>query len=173
MQYRQFEEALVRTFSIKEANLGAFRARLRHLRRLGIPNIPRHGSGNTATYRIEDVFSAFVALALQTLGSNPTVSAMIARVATQFVERLISEKEELFLIVTNFPEPDPENIGETPVPPPGVQRFCWINNPIGGSTYACIVSGAAEAGKFATHVNTVASSIINLSERFKALSKDA
>jgi hypothetical protein len=173
MQYGQFEEALIRMFSINETNLGAFRARLRHLRKLNIPDVPKRGSGNTATYRVEDLFSTFVALALQTLGTNPTVSAVIARFAARYPERLRSEDEELFLIVTNVPNPDPENIVDTVWPPPGVLRFCWIKNSINATTFACIVSGAAGVGKFATHADTVASAVINLSQRFKALPKDA
>jgi hypothetical protein len=97
MQYRQFEEALVQMFSIREASLGAFRARLRHLRKLGIPNIPKRGSGNTFIYRVEDLFTTFVALALQTLGSTPTISAMIANATARWLRRLTFEKEDIFV----------------------------------------------------------------------------
>jgi hypothetical protein len=169
MQYWQFEEALVRKFSIQEANLSAFRARLRHLRSLGIPKVPKHGSGNTVIYRKQDLFSTFVALALQTIGSSPAVSAKIAKLAAEYVERLKSEKEELFLIVTNVPE----NIGKSPKPPPGVESWSFINNALGGTILACIVSGETEAGKFATHVNPVASSVINLSARLRELPNEA
>src|SRR5262249_298032 len=106
---------------------------------------------------------------LQTLGSSPAVSALIAKAAAQYVERLRSEKEELFLIVTNVPE----NTRDTPEPPPGVQSWSWINNAFGGTTLACIVSGATQPGKFATHVKTVASSVINLSARFRELPNEA
>jgi hypothetical protein len=117
---------------------------------------------------MEDLFSTFVALALQTLGSNPTVSALIARFAAQHLERLRSEKEELFLIVTNVPNLQPDST----IPLPCTLRFCWIKNSINATTFACIVSGAAEVGRFATHANIVASSVINLSQRFKALPKE-
>jgi hypothetical protein len=171
MQYAQFEEALAQMFSIREANLGAFRARLRHLRKLGIPNIPRRGSGNTLAYRREDLFSTYIALALQALGSSPTVAALIARLTARHLQRLRSWEEELFLIVTNVPDPTPKNIGDTIMPPPGAQSISWIDNPFGGSTIACVVSGAAEAGRFVTSAKAVASSVINLSENFKALPK--
>jgi hypothetical protein len=168
MQYGQFEEALVRMFSIDETNLNAFRARLRHLRDLRIPNIPKRGSGNTFSYRREDLLVTFVALALQTLGSTPTISAIIAAgVARQF--HWLQGEKDVFLVVANIPE----SIEDTPRIMPGVRGSGWINNPFGGSTFTCIVVGAAEAGNFVTSTKTIASSVINLSERFRALPKDA
>ena len=172
MQYGQFEEALVQMFAIRETNLGAFRARLRHLRSLGIPKIPKRGSGNTAIYRMEDLLATFVALALQTLGSTPTISAEIAKFAAQYFEKLRSKDEEIFLVVTNTSDPNPEIIRKLTKSPPSVKSMFWTMNPLGGDTYAFIVLGAAEAGRFATNAKAVASSVINLSERFKALPKE-
>jgi hypothetical protein len=173
MQYGQFEEALVQMLGINEGSLGAFRARLRHLRNLGIPNVPKRGSGNAVAYGRGDLFTTFVALALQALGCAPTVSALIANFAARQVHWLGSVKEDLFLIVANFPEPTPDNIGDTPGIQPGVLGFSWIKNQLGGSTFACVVLGAAKAGKIATNTKTISSSVINLSEHFKALPKDA
>jgi hypothetical protein len=171
MQYGQFEEALVQMFSIREASLGAFRARLRHLRKLGIPNIPKRGSGNTVIYKVEDLFSTFVALALQTLGSTPAISAVIANAAARYFKRLGFEEEDIFLVVMNLPEPTAENIGDLTTPP-GVQTMCWMKNPLGGDTFACVILGAEKAGRFVTGAKTVASSVINLSEHFKALPRE-
>jgi hypothetical protein len=84
-------------FSIGEANLSAFRARLRHLRSLGIPNIPKHGSGRTAIYRRKDLVVTFVALALQTLGSAPTISAKIATFSARYFEKLKSREEDMII----------------------------------------------------------------------------
>src|SRR6266404_990190 len=145
MQYRQFEEALVQMFSIREASLGAFRARLRHLRSLGIPKIPKRGSGNTAIYRMEDLLTTFVALALQTLGSTPTISAEIAKFAAQYFEKLRSKEEEIFLVVTNVSDPKPEITARLTKSPPSVKSMFWTMNPLGGDTFAFIVLGAAEA----------------------------
>jgi hypothetical protein len=168
MQYGQFEEALIQMFSIREDSLGAFRARLRHLRRLGIPNIPKRGSGNIANYGAEDLFTTFVALALQTLGSAPAVSVPIAYAAARYFATLGLVKDDIFLIVMNLPELTPENIGDF-TPPPGVGTMCWLKNPLGGDTFACVMLGAEKAGKFVTGTKTVASSVINLSEHFRAL----
>jgi hypothetical protein len=171
MQYRQFEEALVQMFSIREASLGAFRARLRHLRKLGIPNIPKRGSGNTFIYRVEDIFTTFVALALQTLGSTPIISALIANSAARWFKRLGFEQEDIFLVVMNLPDPTPENIGDLTLPL-GLQTMCWIKNPLGGDTFACVMHGPEKVGRFVTTTKTVASSVINLSAHFKALPKE-
>ncbi len=56
--------------------------------------------------------------------------------------------------------------------PPGIKSMFYTINPLGGDTFAFIVVGAAEAGRFATNAKVLASSMINLSERFSALPKD-
>lgn len=173
MQYGQFEEALVEMFSIGEANLSAFRARLRHLRSLGIPNIPKHGSGRTAIYRRKDLVVTFVALALQTLGSAPTISAKIATFSARYFEKLKSREEDTFLVVMHTSEARSEFIGWLMKSAPTVERASWTVNSLGGDTYAFFVLGAAEAGRLATNAKAVASSIINLSERFKAFPSKA
>jgi len=183
MQYGQFEKALAEVFSIKESNLGAFRARLRHLRNLGVPEIPKRGSGNTAIYKTEDLLATFVALALQTLGSTPTISAEIAKFAIQHFGKLRSQDEEIFLVVTNASEErvpskgkrvpsNPDNLVRLKAPP-GVRSMFLTTNPLGGDTLAFIIVGAEEAGKFATNARVLASSMINLSARFEALPGDA
>ncbi len=175
MQYGQFEETLVRMFAIKKNNLGAFRARLRHLRSLGVPKVPKRGSGNTAIYKTEDLLATFVALALQTLGSTPTVSAEIAKFAAQYFDKLRSQDEEIFLVVTNTSDQarssKPEYVQRLKATP-GIKSMFYTINPLGGYTFAFIVVGAAEAGRFATNAKVLASSMINLSERFSALPKD-
>lgn len=172
MQYRQFEEALVAMFSITKPGLGAFRARLRHLRELRIPNVPKHGSGNAVNYTREHLFTTSIALALQTLGFGPIVSALVAQHAARQAHWL-GEEKEAFLIVANFPAPTPSEMRDTPdFHQLGIRSFSWINNQVGGKTLACVVVGAAEAGAVATSTKTIACSLIYLSERLKALPSD-
>jgi hypothetical protein len=170
MQYRQFEEALIGMFSIDETNLGAFRARLRHLRNLGVPNIPKRGSGNALSYSQNDLFTTSVALALQMHGFAPATSAILAKSAAGHLYLL--EQREVFLIVANLPKLTPANIEDTPGIRPGILGFSWIKNQFGGDTYACIVLGAPAAGQVVTSTKSIACSLINLSERFRALPKD-
>jgi hypothetical protein len=172
MQYREFEKVLVETFSIDEASMGAFRARLRHLRNLGTPNIPKRGSGNAVNYRREHLFTTSIALALQTLGLAPVVSALVAQHAARQAHLLGSGKDA-FLIVANFPAPKRGEMSDTPgFNQIGFRSSTWINNQFGGQTFACIVMGAEEAGKIATSTKTIACSLINLSERLKTLPGD-
>jgi hypothetical protein len=173
MQYGQFEKILIQTFTINERDLGAFRARLRHLRSLGIPNIPKRGSGNTAIYRMEDLLAASVALALQALGSTPKISAEIAKFAAQNFEKLKSRHDDIFLVVTITTAPNTESSGKTVKSPPSIESGFFTNNsPLRGNTFAFIIIGAAQAGGFATNAKVVASSVINLSQRVKALTNE-
>jgi hypothetical protein len=171
MQYGQFEKALVQTFAVGEANLDAFRARLRHLRNLGIPKIPKQGSGITAIYRMEDLFSTFIALALQTLGSGPARSAQIATFSVRNFKKLKSSKQDSFLVVMHTSETREEFVGRLLKSAPTVERALPTVNALGGDTYAIIVLGAADASRLATDAKAIASSMINLSERFRALPK--
>jgi hypothetical protein len=166
MQRKEFEDALIHMLGISEAGRGAFLGRLRHLGTLGIPNVPKRGSGNAVAYKKEDLFTTLIALALHTLGFAPTTSAMIAGQAARNLYLLGGEKD-VFLIVANIPHSaDPPGIEL------GVRGFMWLKSRSGGDTYSCIVIGADEAGKIATGTKTVACSVINLSERFKALPND-
>jgi hypothetical protein len=156
-------------FSIGEPNLNAFRARIRHLRTLGIPDIPKRGSGHTAIYKPNDLAVTFVALALQALGSAPMISAQIAKFAARHFRKLTSGDEDTYLVVMHTSEARSEFIGWLIKSAPDVERASWTVNSLGGDTYAFIVLGATEVGRLATSTKAVASSIINLSERFRAL----
>jgi len=163
VQRKEFEEALIRMLGISEAGLGAFRGRLRHLQTLGIPSVPRRGSGNAVTYKKVDLFTTLVALALHSLGFAPTTAAIIAGQAARNVY-LLGGEDEVFLIVANI-----TRWADTPGTDLGVRGFSWLKNNSGGDTYSCIVVGADNAGRIVTKTKTVACSVINLSERFKAL----
>jgi len=170
MQYRQFEEALVGMFSIHDSDLGAFRARLRHLRNLGVPNIPKAGSGHAHSYSQGDLFATSIALALHMLGFAPAISALIAKKAGGQIY-LFGGTKEVFLIVANVPE---RALGNDFLEiQPGVMGFSWIKSRLGNDVYAAIVLGAVETGKIVISAKTIACSVINLTERYKALPPDA
>lgn len=174
MQYREFEQVLVEMFSVDETYLSAFRARLRHLRKLGVPNVPKRGSGNASSYSQGHLFITAIALTVETLGYTPTTSALIAAQAGRQLDRIANEKQEVFLILANQPPLSPENIlDDPPTMQPGVRGVSWINQHFGGQTVSFIVVGAAEAGKFVTTGKTIAVSVINLSQGLKALPKVA
>jgi hypothetical protein len=184
MQYSQFEKILADTFSIKEKGLGAFRARLRHLRNLGVPDIPKRGSGNTVVYKTADLLTALIALELQALGSAPAVSAELATFARDYFDLVEWSDADVFLLATNVPggELIEDRVKGAPLkfekPPAGsakvkVRRgatgFRFIKNPFGGHTQALVVIGAQEAGDLVTKATVLGSSLINLSQHFRAL----
>jgi hypothetical protein len=162
MHYRQFEKILIDVFSIDDSALGAFRARLRHLRTLGVPNTPKRGSGNPTSYRRVDLFMTSIALALETLGMTPTISALISKKAAEHVQS--AEETELFLVVASLSHSD----FDTPVPMPGMLRFGWLNTEL-GQTFSCVVEGAQKTKTIATSFKTAACVVMNLSEKLKAL----
>jgi len=58
--------------------MAAFRAKLRHLRNLGVPPIARPGSGRQVAYQQSDVYRILVALELEILGFTPKTAASAA-----------------------------------------------------------------------------------------------
>jgi hypothetical protein len=172
MRFAQFEEALIQLFSIKESHLGAFRGRLRHLRSLGIPIVAKRGSGNTAVYKSKDLVVTFVALALQALGSTPTVSAQIATFSARYFEKPRPGGKDTFLIVMHTLATRAEFVNWMIKTAPTVESSSLTMNTFGEETYAFFALGVAEAGKFVTGPKVIASAVINLSEHFKKLPKE-
>jgi hypothetical protein len=77
-KYRQVEAALAALFDVDDKRFGAFKARVRHLRNLGIPTIPKAGSGTHAQYSRLNAFEMALTLELQHLGKSPRRSAELA-----------------------------------------------------------------------------------------------
>jgi hypothetical protein len=188
MQYSQFEKILADTFSIKEKGLGAFRARLRHLRNLGVPDIPKRGSGNTVIYKTADLLTALVALELQAIGWAPAVSAELATFARVYFDLVEWSDADVFLLATNVPggELIEDRVRTKPSkfekPPSGsakvtlrrgITGYMSLRNTVGGSFQALVVVGSEEAGKIVTEKNVLGSWLINLSMHFRALPKES
>jgi hypothetical protein len=70
-RYGQIESALIGVCSVPPEGVGAFRARLRHLRSLGIPKIEKVGSGAWAQFSFADAVTMRLALELSNLGVKP------------------------------------------------------------------------------------------------------
>lgn len=64
MRYSQVERALADALAIAPGAMGAFRARLQHLRNLGVPAVERPGYGRAVEYRRTHVIQMLVALEL-------------------------------------------------------------------------------------------------------------
>jgi hypothetical protein len=85
LRYRHTEAALAEVMNIKPHKMGAFRARLRHLRNIGVPQLPNPGSGQPIAYSRRQALELLIALELEKLGQAPkTVAMLAATIVRQF-----------------------------------------------------------------------------------------
>jgi hypothetical protein len=78
-QYKHVEQALAETIGINTSELPAFRARLRHLRNLGLLTKSNPGSGKTIRYTENDILEVLLALEAQLLGLPPRLAVSFVR----------------------------------------------------------------------------------------------
>ena len=74
-QYKDLELAMARNFKVNMQDLPAFRARIRHLRNLGVPKHKKPGSGQKISYSRADAIQLLIALEAELLGLPPKVAA--------------------------------------------------------------------------------------------------
>jgi hypothetical protein len=74
-RYRHIEKALATVFNVTEPQLGAFRARLRHLRNLGVPRTDKVGSGNSISYSRDNALELLFTLEMEALNVPPRTAA--------------------------------------------------------------------------------------------------
>ncbi len=77
-RYGEVEQALVEQFRVAPDRLGAFRARIRHFRTLGVPSVEKVGSGSKGEYSRLHVVQLSLALRLGEMGVAPRMAAAIA-----------------------------------------------------------------------------------------------
>jgi hypothetical protein len=101
LQFRHVENALVRLFAVDDSCLGAFKARMRHLRNLGVPNIAKPGSGERVEYTREGVVGLALALELERLGRPPREAAWLAMAWASDPEVILAatSRAPLYLII--------------------------------------------------------------------------
>jgi hypothetical protein len=71
LRYRDVEAALARVFAIDEDQIAALRARIRHLRNIGVPDLPKVGTGTQITYTRAHAIELMFALHLAQFGVAP------------------------------------------------------------------------------------------------------
>ena len=98
-RYAHAEKALRMLLKITSGEMGAFKARIRHLRKLGVPNLPASGSGRKISYSREDVFMIAVALRLQDLRMPPSVAVKGAHAALSKAERIRTGGSKFLLLM--------------------------------------------------------------------------
>src|SRR5262245_53269509 len=79
LRYGHVELALAGLMNVAGENIGAFRARLRHLRNIGVPQqLPKPGSGQPIAYSRRQALEMLIALELEKLGQAPKRVMMLA-----------------------------------------------------------------------------------------------
>jgi hypothetical protein len=78
LRYKHVERALVDVERVPQKEIGAFRARLRHLRNIGCPALPASGSGTHITYSGRQTLEMLIAIELENSGHKPHSAATLA-----------------------------------------------------------------------------------------------
>ena len=117
MKYGQVEAALVRLFEVDKTRLGAFKARIRHLRNSGCPSIEKVGTGSTAEYSQLHALQLAIALALGQTGLSSKHSAWLA--INRAPEISVTDGNQRFLVL--LPDVDdsranPESLNSSDLP---------------------------------------------------------
>jgi hypothetical protein len=79
LRYKDAEAIIAYLVGVKANGMGSFRAKLRHLRNIGLPNIPGPGSGQSIAYTQRHIFEMFLAVELEMAGHAPSRAAMLAQ----------------------------------------------------------------------------------------------
>jgi hypothetical protein len=99
------EKALAAVLNIEPAEMGAFRARLRHLRNIGLPRLPKPGSGEAIAYTQKHALEMLVALELERIGQAPKIAAQL----TESIVRNVwgrFDGADLYIAIGRFDEPE-------------------------------------------------------------------
>ena len=88
LRYKHVEAALVRYFDVPEQQIGAFRARVRYLRKIGVPDLAKVGSGSQLTYSREQAIEIMLALQVSQLGASPKWFASTKQSQPDFLEKI-------------------------------------------------------------------------------------
>jgi hypothetical protein len=90
-RYGDVERSLMRVFRLDESQRGAFRGRLKHFQRLGLPEL-EPGKGKKIAYTRELVFQWLIALLLAQLGIDPVL--IVAAIKSQWRQTLAPAIED-------------------------------------------------------------------------------
>lgn len=79
LRYKHVETALFAVAGVQPEAIGAFRGRLRHLRNIGLPELPSSGSGKHIVYSRRQALEILIALQLENIGHKPQSAAIISQ----------------------------------------------------------------------------------------------
>ena len=78
LPFGQLEKGFIRILWIDERQAGAFRGKLKHLQKLGLPG-GQHGKGRRIAYTRELAFQLLIALLLSQLGIDPVLVVQVVK----------------------------------------------------------------------------------------------
>ena len=106
VRHAQVEAILAQLHRVNAEDMGAFRARLRNLRSLGVPDMPKRGSGRHATYSTNDIHELILALQLMEAGMAPVMIAnytvRMRPVLPKYCERALTDSDEEFILAISI-----------------------------------------------------------------------
>lgn len=79
LRYKHVETALVDVTGVQPNAIGAFRGRLRHLRNIGLPELPASGSGQHIAYSRRQALEMLIAIQLENIGHKPDSAAKLSQ----------------------------------------------------------------------------------------------
>lgn len=114
LRYQHIERALAGWYGISHSDMKAFKARIRHLRNLGVPSVEKVGKGTQLTYTRRHLWEIFIALELTKIGISPATAALSVDLMSEHFDDYMVQvdcrpRERLILIysIAEFgPKPD-------------------------------------------------------------------
>jgi hypothetical protein len=93
LNYKQLETLIARRYGASaKTQTGALRARIRHLRRLGLPlGISPPGTGNSITYGKEHIYEILFCLELEQFGIDPRLAVGLLKAYRPYIMRAYRE----------------------------------------------------------------------------------
>jgi hypothetical protein len=106
LRYQHVEFALAQIHRVNASGIKAFRARIRHLRNLGLPQLPKVGKGLQVAYQEQHVHQLFFALELEQCGLDPARAAAFVKKHWTKLKSAIAgwskDGRERFLVIEPF-----------------------------------------------------------------------
>lgn len=98
LRYKNLERTLAEIFRVPSEELGSFRGRMRHLRKLRVPDLERVGRGTQLTYTRAHALELVIAIELEQAGIWPRLVVGLAKHAVNvFFENLGSKNVYMFI----------------------------------------------------------------------------
>jgi hypothetical protein len=108
LTYGVVEAVIAEVLGIEPEGIGALRARLRHLRNLGVPGLPRPGSGKKIRYSRRQAFEMLTTMILEHGGFTPRLAISAAQDIIGGARQLADDEDVYALFVTASDATAPE-----------------------------------------------------------------